>query len=301
MGVRSPADVVAQLRPRSLTGRVVILTGATAGIGRSTTERLAGAGATVVAVARSADALAELETEVPGVVAHRADVSDDGERIELVRRTLAEQGRIDAVVNGVGIGWSGPVEEMTVRQVRRLFETNVVAAVDLTLLVLPHLLARGDGDIVFVGSAASWFATPSLTVYSATKYAVEGFAEGLRREVATRGVRVHAVHPGLVSTQFAGRSAGDEPGDVDAEPAPGPGMSPQHVAAAIHRVLTRPGSHSIAVPRLLEVTRLVKVPPLQQIADAAVGLIGPQLARQGRAMAERRARRSTTEEDDDSA
>jgi NAD(P)-dependent dehydrogenase (short-subunit alcohol dehydrogenase family) len=272
---------------RPLQDRVVVVTGATAGVGRATALRLASQGATVVACARSAGPLAELAALSPHIVARRCDVSDDQDRAELIATAVAEHGRLDALVNNVGIGWTGLVEDMTVDQIRRLFEVNVVGLIDLTRLALPHLLARGDGDIVIVASGASWFATPPLTVYSATKYAVTGFAEGLRREIGTRGVRVHTVHPGLVSTQFSARSVGTRPGEVAGPPSPGPGFSPEWVAAAIERSLTRRGrGGAVAVPRLLGLTRVVKLPGLRHAVDLVVGANAERISRLSRRIAE---------------
>jgi len=271
---------------RSLDGRVVIVTGATAGIGREITLRLAARGATVVACARSAEPLAELAKESPRIVARACDVSSDHDRAALVAQTVADQGRIDVLINNLGIGWTGLVEDMTVDQIRRLVEVNVVGLIDLTRLALPHMLARGEGDVVIVASAASWFAAPPLTVYSATKYAVTGFAEGLRREVLTRGIRVHTVHPGLVATEFSGRSAGAEPGEVGSTPSPGPGFPPGWVAASVERCLTRPWHDAVAVPRVLGLTRVVKLPLLRQAADLLVAANARRIARLGEQTAE---------------
>jgi short-subunit dehydrogenase len=277
------------LSPRALPGRVVVLTGATAGIGRATAVRLAAGGATVAAVARHEDALKQLAAEVEGVVPFPADVSSDAERTTLVREVTSELGHIDVLVSNVGVGWAGLVENMDVEQIRTMVETNVIGSADLARLVLPQMLGRGEGDIVFTASGASWFSTPPLTVYAMTKYAIEGFAEGLRREVLTRGVRVHSVYPGLVATQFTGRSAGHRPGDVDGPPLPGPGIAPDWVAAAIERLLVRGGVSTVSVPRVLGLTRIVKLPPLQQAMDLVVGLSAQRLAALGRDVATRAA------------
>jgi NADP-dependent 3-hydroxy acid dehydrogenase YdfG len=276
-------------RPHALGGRIVVVTGATAGIGRRTALRLAAAGATVVAVARHEDALRRLVNEADGIVPHVADVVDDGARAGIVERVLADYSQIDVLVNNLGVGWAGAFEQMELAQLRTLTETNLLAPMDLTRLVLDGMLARHDGDVVMLASAASWFSTPPLTVYSATKYAVEGFAEGLRREVLRRGVRVHSIHPGPVRTEFAARAAGQEPGEIAGPPRPGPGVDPERVAAAVERVLTRRGPHITTVPRVLGLTRLVKVPPLQQAADQVVALVGARLARGGRGLSERAA------------
>ena len=280
------------VRRRPLTGRVVLVTGATAGVGRATALRLARGGAVVVGAARDAAELQRLQEQDGSIDVEVADIAEDGERADLVARVLERHGRVDALVQCVGIGWSGQFEDMEAAQVRRIVETNVIASIDLTRLVVRDQLQRADGDVVIVGSGASWFATPSLTVYSATKYAIEGFTEGARRELLPRGVRVHAVHPGLIATEFAARSAGDVPGDVPPDAtqvAPGPGMSPDVVAAAVERVLVDPGVHDRAVPRVMGLTRVLKLPPLQQATDLVVGLGGPQIARLGRAVAERAA------------
>lgn len=270
---------------RSLRGRVVVVTGASAGIGRATALRLADRGAVVVAVARDVEALAELSARAANITASPADLAVDSERSDLVARTLSSHGRIDALVDNAGIGWTGLVEDMTVDQLRSLVELNVIGAVDLARLVLPQMLGRGDGDLVFTASVASWFATPPLTAYSATKYAVAGFAEGLRREVMARGVRVHSVHPGPVASEFAARSAGSQPGEVGPRSRSGPGVAPGRVAAAIERALTRPGCHVVAVPRLLGAIRLLTLTPLRQAADLLIAVNGTRLGRLGEEVA----------------
>ncbi|GAB2689794.1 SDR family oxidoreductase [Thalassiella azotivora] len=277
------------LRPRSLTGKVALVTGATAGIGRAVVERLSDAGAVVVAVARDDAALAELARTLPGVSAHPADLADDVERRDLVEAVLRRHGRVDVLVADVGIGWVGEVADMTTEQVRRVVDVNVTATVDLTRQVVRHQLDRRDGDVVLLGSGAAWFSMPPLTVYCATKAAVEGFGEGLRREVMTRGVRVHVVNPGFVATEFAARSGGDEPGEVDGTPRPGPGLAPERVARAVERALTRPGWHTVSVPRVMGLTRVARLPLAQQVADVVVGVAGPALARLGPRMAADRA------------
>lgn len=239
----------------------------------------------MVACARGREGLAALAARSDHIVARRCDIADDGDRERLVAETLAEQGRINVLINNVGIGWTGRVEDMTVDQVRRLVETNVVAAIDLTRLCLPDMLERREGEVVLVASGASWFAAPPLTVYSATKYAVAGFAEGLRREVSARGIRVHSIHPGPVRTEFSARSGGRVPGEAPAHPLPGPGFPPTWVAAAIERSLTLPWHRAVAVPRVLGTTRVVKLPLLQHVVDLVVAANADRLVRGGRKVA----------------
>ena len=270
----------------SVRGRIVLVTGATSGIGRAVAARLAAAGARVVGCARDPDRLAEVAAAEPGWELRRADLTDADQRADMVDGVLADHGRIDVLVNNAGIGWQGLVEDMPADDVEQLYRTNVIAPVDLTRRVLPGMLARGDGHVVFTSSGAAFVALPPLTVYSSTKYAVDGFVEGLRREVWTRGVRVHSVNPGPVRTEWLARSRGVEPDEGEAPPSPG--VPAEWVAAAVHRSVTRPWSRTASVPRVVGLGRLLAVQPLRTAVDVATGLTATRLARGGRDLAESR-------------
>lgn len=268
-----------------ISGRVILVTGASAGIGRVTAERLARAGATVIGCARDPARLAAVATAA-GIETEVCDVTDRDARAVLVDGVLARHGRIDVLVNNAGIGWEGLVEDMSAQDVERLYATNVVALVDLTRRVLPQMLARGSGDLVMMSSGAAWVALPSMTVYASTKYAVDGFVEGLRREVWSRGVRVHSVNPGPVATEWLARSRGYSPAEGAPEGAASPGVPARWVAAAVERSLRRPWSRTVAVPRAVGLARLLQVQPLRTAVDVATGLAAPRLARVGRQLAE---------------
>lgn len=130
---------------------------------------------------------------------------------------------------------------------------------------------------------------PPLTVYSSTKYAVDGFVEGLRREVWARGVRVHTVNPGPVRTEWLARSRGHQPGEGEPESRTSPGVPPGWVAAAIERSLSRPWSRTVAVPRLLGLTRVLGVQPLRGAVDLVTGLTAGSLSAAARRQAVERA------------
>ena len=273
---------------RSIEGRVVLVTGATAGIGRLTAERLADAGATVVGCARDELRLREVGSRRRDLDLRLCDVTDPDQRADLVAGVLADHGRIDVLVNNAGLGWQGLVEQMEPDDVDRLYATNVLAPVDLTRRVLPEMLARGDGDVVMTSSGAAFVSVPPLTVYCSTKYAIDGFVEGLRREVWTRGVRVHSVNPGPVRTEWLARSTGYQPAEADGRHRLSRGVPAEWVAAAVHRSLTRPWSRTVSVPRVVGLGRLLAVQPLRAVVDVGTGVSARRLARFGQEVADRR-------------
>jgi short-subunit dehydrogenase len=247
-------------------GTRVMVTGASTGIGRVTALRLARRGALVWAAARDERRLEELAAEHSGIVPAPADVSDDADRAALVKQCEP----VDVLVNNAGVGWQGMVEAMPPDKVRQLFEVNVLALIDLTQRVLPGMLERRRGHIVNVGSIAGYVASPSETVYCATKFAVQGFTDGLRREVGRRGVQVTLIAPGPIKTEFMARIRTGEPA---AEPgALDYGLSPDAVAKAIMRALTRervPGYRTITVPRIGGFSRIGSAPVMSHATDLA--------------------------------
>jgi short-subunit dehydrogenase len=249
-----------------LDGTRVIVTGASTGIGRVTALRLARRGALVWAAARDERRLESLAAEHPAITAVPADVSTDADRAALVKRCEP----VDVLVNNAGVGWKGVVETMPHEKVRQLFDVNVLALIDLTQRVLPGMLERRRGHIVNVGSIAGYVAAPGETVYCATKFAVQGFTDGLRREVARRGVQVTLIAPGPIKTEFMARirtgEPATEPGALDY------GLPPESVAKAIERALTRkrvPGYRTITVPRIGGFSRLGSAPVMTHATDLA--------------------------------
>jgi short-subunit dehydrogenase len=248
-----------------LAGSRVLVTGASTGIGRATALRLAHKGARVRAAARDEQRLKTLAAEHPEIVPAPADVSDNADRAALVEQSQP----VDVLVNNAGLGWKGLVEDMPPAKVRELLEVNVLALIDLSQRVLPGMLERGRGHIVNVGSIAGYVAAPGETVYCATKFAVQGFTDGLRREIAPRGVDVTLIAPGPIKTEFMARirtgEPAEEPGALDY------GMSPESVAKAIVRALTRrvPGYKTITVPRIGGFSRLGAAPGLARATDLA--------------------------------
>ena len=248
-----------------LHGANIVVTGASTGIGRATALLLASKGARVTAAARDDARLRELAAEQPGITPVRADLTQEQDRAALV----AAAGDVDVFVNNAGLGYHGLVESMPIDTVRELLELNVLAYIDLAQRVLPGMLARGRGHVVNVGSIAGFVGVPAEAVYSATKFAVQGFNDGLRRELRGRGIAVTLIAPGPIKTEFVARemtgAPAAEPGAMDR------GLPVDTVSRAILRALTRrlPGYRTITVPRIAGWSRLGSMPGWAQLADLA--------------------------------
>jgi short-subunit dehydrogenase len=190
-----------------LNGQIVIVTGASSGIGAATARRLARAGAHVVLAARRLERLAELKREIEQhngrATIAAGDITSAEDRERLVQTALAIDGRIDALVNNAGFGTRGPVELVPVEQIRQNFELNLFSVIALIQLVAPIMRRQGRGRIVNVSSVAGRVARPLTSIYDATKHALEAISDGLRGELAPFGVQVVVIEPGFILTEFA--------------------------------------------------------------------------------------------------
>ena len=190
--------------------KTVLITGASSGIGRATAELFAQRGWNVAATMRTPQA-GFFGGPYPGrIETFRLDVTDAASIETAVGEVTAAFGRIDVLVNNAGYGLIGVFEEMSAEQVRRQLDTNVVGLMSVTRAVLPVMRAQGAGRIINVGSVAGRLCLPLYTLYSASKYAVEGFSEALDFEVRRLGIRVKIIEPGAIRSEFFGRSF-DEP------------------------------------------------------------------------------------------
>jgi short-subunit dehydrogenase len=190
----------------NLAGQVIIVTGASSGIGEAAARRLVRGGAKVTISARRTDRLAALAKELDpsgaNVLAVAGDIASDTDRRKLVAATLQKFGRIDGLVNNAGYGTRGPVEIAPVDVIRKNYETNVFSLIALTQLVLPAMRERGSGCIVNIGSVAGKIARPLSSIYDSTKHALEALTDGLRGELKPFGVRVTLIRPGFILTEF---------------------------------------------------------------------------------------------------
>ncbi len=184
----------------------VLVTGASAGIGRVTCLHLAEKGYTVIGTSRSLDRLAGLfeDAERRGlrVWGVEMDVNSDTSVGSVVPGLISQFGSVHALVNNAGFGVWGPVESVSIAELKMQFEANFFGAVRMTQAVLPGMLSRGSGRIVNVSSVLGRIGTPFNGAYVSSKYALEGLSESLRTELAPFGVRVCLIEPGLFATDF---------------------------------------------------------------------------------------------------
>ena len=220
----------------------VLLTGASGGIGCALVAALRRRGARLTVSARTQEALHHEESGR----AICADLTHEQSIHELVRTA----GEIDVLINNAGAGWYGRTCEMPCQDVRRLVEVNLLAPLLLTRLLLPGMLERRRGHIVFIGSVAGHLGVEYEAVYSATKAALGTYAEALRAELRHTGVGVSVISPGAVATEFF-RHRG-----ADYQRRWPPAVPPEAVSAAVVRAVERRHSE-IFVPHWLRIPALV--------------------------------------------
>jgi short-subunit dehydrogenase len=184
-----------------LKDAVALVTGASSGIGAATAEALTAAGARVVLAGRDSGRLAEVASRAGGI-ALTADLAAPEGPARLAESAVEAAGGIDILVNNAGLGWAGPVSEIGTAKIAELVTVNLTAAMELTRLLVPGMIARGRGRVVFVSSIAGATGVRGEAVYAATKAGLAAFAESLAYEVAEHGVGVSVIVPGVIDTPF---------------------------------------------------------------------------------------------------
>jgi hypothetical protein len=186
---------------------VVLITGASSGIGAAAAREFARQGAQVALAARRLDRLEALARELgPDALALRADVSVQADIEHMVAQALARFGRVDVLFNNAGFGRLDWLERLPPDEIEALVRVNFLGLVQTTRVVLPGMLARRRGHIINMASVAGLIGSPTYSVYGAAKFAARGFSEALRREVAPFGVRVSVISPAGTATEFAGQA-----------------------------------------------------------------------------------------------
>ena len=179
--------------------RVGVVTGAASGMGKLMTARLAQQGWTVAAVDLPGPKLDAVAAET-GAAPHPCDVSDDSQVACTAKSLVARFGAVDRLVNAAGIALSGRIEELPDDAFARSMNVNYLGTVRWVKALLPGMRTRGAGEVVLFASLAGWMPTPAMAAYTATKFAVVGFAETLAMELDGSGIRLRCVCPAGVQT-----------------------------------------------------------------------------------------------------
>ncbi len=229
-------------RPRSFRDAVVVITGASSGIGRATALAVAREGASLVLASRGQQALTEVERDCRKrggqVLVVPTDIADPAAVDRLATLAVERFGRIDVWVEAAAVGIAGPLGSESVDEIRRLVDTNVFGTVLCSRAALATFRRQGSGVLVIVGSLLSLFPNPLVPLYSMTKFAIRGLALNLQQAVAGHpGIRVCLVLPGPVDTPFFVRAANHTGRRLRAIP---PAYAPERLAATIVARARRP-------------------------------------------------------------
>jgi NAD(P)-dependent dehydrogenase (short-subunit alcohol dehydrogenase family) len=231
----------------NVPSRVVLITGASSGIGRATAELLAGRGHRVFGGVRAVATTAPLA----GVEFVPLDVCDEVLVKACVETVQSRAGRIDVLINNAGVNLVGAVEETSISQAQALFDTNVLGVLRMIQAVLPGMRRQGAGQIINISSVLGFIPAPYMGVYASTKHAIEGLSDSLDHEVRSFGIRVVLIEPHYTRTSLDAKAAQAE-GRIDAYVA-----QRRRTAAAITR-----DTNAAPEPRVVaeEVVRAIEGP-----------------------------------------
>lgn len=272
-------------RGRSLRGKVVVIGGGSRGLGLALAEEFARRGASLVLAARSNDDLERARLHLQSRGADVLTVSADLTRMEeaeaVIRRATERFGRVDILVNNAGMITVGPAENQRLEDFRSVMEANFFSAVHSTLAVLPQMIERRDGVIVNIASIGGKVAVPHLLPYTASKFALVGFSEGLHAEMRARGVDVLTVCPGLMRTGshlgawFSGQAEREYQWFSLAANIPGISTSAAHAARRIVSAVIARRTEIAITPQAMAAARLSGVFP--ELTLRALALVNRML------------------------
>jgi short-subunit dehydrogenase len=232
---------------------VILITGASSGIGAATARLFGAKGYCAVLAARRLERLQELEKEIKAgggeALSVATDLNDLDQIQALVGKTLSTYGRIDILLNNAGFGRTKWLEELDPQKdIELQVKVNLLSVIQMTRAVLPHMIERKSGHIINMASMAGFVATPTYSVYAATKHGVRGFTTALRREVGVWGIYVSAIYPGGVKTEFGSHTGAQRKTGITTPAAFQ--LSAEDVAQAVWRVSQRP-RRTVILPWLL--------------------------------------------------
>ncbi len=239
----------------AMSGSVVLVTGASSGIGEATARTLAAQGARVALVARRADRLEKLASEIAGhghtALAIEADITDQQQAVDAVEHTVSDFGRLDVLVNNAGVMLLGPMADAPTEEWDRMIDVNLKGLLYMTHAALPHLIEgaasseRGATDIVNVSSVAGRTVTPHGGVYNLTKHGVGAVSESLRQQHSKQGVRTTIIEPGVVSTELVEHNRDGVREAIEGFISEMSPLAPHDIAEAIEYAVTRPAHVSV--------------------------------------------------------
>lgn len=182
--------------------KTILITGSSSGIGKAAALKFAREGWNVIATMRSPELEQQL-TALPNVLVTQLDVQNSASIQKAVQDGLDRFGQIDAVINNAGYGQNGVFEAITPEQIQKQFEVNVFGVMNVTRALLPHFRQRKAGLILNISSGAGRFTLPMLSLYCASKFALEGFSEALSYELSSQNIVVKIIEPGGTETNFS--------------------------------------------------------------------------------------------------
>jgi short-subunit dehydrogenase len=235
---------------------VIIITGASSGIGEATARLFASDGYRVVLAARRKEQLNDLAQDIRSkggqALVVVTDISKNDQIQNLVSQTLDHFGQIDILMNNAGLGRLNWLEKLDpINDIEYQIKVNLIGMIQMTRAVLPCMIERKQGHIINIGSIAGLIATPTYSVYAASKYGLRGFTEAIRREVNIHGIKVTGIYPGGVATEF-----GEKAGIKRKTKISTPGflkLSAADVAKSVYRVVQKP-YRAVIIPGLMRPT-----------------------------------------------
>lgn len=238
--------------------KIVLVTGASSGIGEAVAEHLANEGHHVVAGARREDRLQELARRVErnggSIEVARLDVTDRADTAAFVDRAVSTHGRVDVIVNNAGVMPLSRLDALLVEEWDRMIDVNVRGLLNGIAATLPHFQRQGSGHFITVASIGAHEVVPTGAVYCATKYAAWAITEGLRMEVDP-SIRVTTVSPGVVTSELA---------DTISDPTAAAAMQDYRAAAIPPQAIARGIAYAIAEPADVDVNELIIRPARQR-------------------------------------
>ncbi|MCA9758025.1 MAG: SDR family oxidoreductase [Candidatus Eisenbacteria bacterium] len=244
-----------------IQNKVVIIAGASSGIGEATTRRLAKDGARLVIGARRVERLKELAESLPDadITYLAADVSKPEDMEALAQAALDRHGRIDAIYNNAGVMPTANLSELHRDEWKMMLDINVMGVLNGIAAVLPTMKKQKSGHIIATDSVAGHVVYPGSAVYCGTKFAVRAIMEGLRQEERESNIRSTIISPGLVNTELYTTIADKQFGESlkKASEIPGVGLTPDDVAAAV--------AYALGTPDTVAISEILMRPTMQQV------------------------------------